>query len=99
MNPLPRSRAKVSWCSWGSGSEIRASIEGVSTVTPVSVEPRPPDRSTLSGSVTDSVSRRGITNAIVQILDGPKRPAKRRMPTRAASTACLRSSRATLLFG
>ena len=56
----------------GSGKcEIRASIEGVSTVTPVSVEPRPPDRSTLSGSVTDSVSRRGITNATVQILDGP----------------------------
>ncbi len=51
--------------------EIRASMEGVSTATPVSVEPRPPDRSTLSGSVTDSVSRRGITNATVQILDGP----------------------------
>ena len=51
--------------------EIRASIEGVSTGTPVSVDPRPPDRSTLSGSVTDSVSRRGITNATVQVLDGP----------------------------
>jgi hypothetical protein len=51
-------------------AEIHASIEGVSTATPVSVAPRPPESSTLSGVVSDSVTRRGLANATVQVLDG-----------------------------
>jgi hypothetical protein len=52
-------------------TEIRASLEQVFASAPVSVAPRPPDRSTLSGFVTDSVSRRGVPSATVQVLDGP----------------------------
>lgn len=52
-------------------SEIRASLEQVSASFPVSVAARPPDTSTLSGSVSDTVSRRGLANATVQVLDGP----------------------------
>jgi len=55
----------------GAGAaEIRASMEQISTSAPVSVEQRPPDRSTLSGLISDSVSKRGLPNATVQILDG-----------------------------
>jgi len=52
-------------------SEIGASLEQVSASFPVSVAARPPDTSTLSGSVADSVSRRGLANATVQVLVGP----------------------------
>lgn len=52
-------------------TEIRASLEHVSASARVSVEQRPPDTSTLSGLVTDSVSGRGVASATVQVLDGP----------------------------
>ncbi len=56
----------------GPGScEIRASIEGVSTATPVSVEPRPPASNTLAGVVSDGATRRGLANATVSVVDGP----------------------------
>jgi hypothetical protein len=52
-------------------TEIRASLEQVSASVRVSVAPRPPDTSTLSGHVRDSASSRGVPSAMVQILDGP----------------------------
>ena len=51
--------------------EIRASIEQVSVSAAVSVAARPPGRSTLSGLVTDSASRRGVASAMLQVVDGP----------------------------
>ena len=56
----------------GAGAcEIRAALEQVSASAPVSVEQRPPGRSTLSGVISDSVTRRGLASATVRILDGP----------------------------
>ena len=56
----------------GAGAcEIRASLEQVSASTPVSVEPRPPGRSTLSGSISDNVSKRALASATVRVVDGP----------------------------
>jgi carboxypeptidase family protein len=56
----------------GAGAcEIRASLEQVSVSTPVSVEPRPPGRSTLSGMVSDSVSKRALASAMVRVVNGP----------------------------
>jgi len=52
-------------------SEIRASIEQVSASAPVSVEPRPPGRSTLSGVISDSVSHKPLASATVLVVDGP----------------------------
>jgi hypothetical protein len=79
--------AKVAWASTnenaaavrgsdlvllGAGAcEIRASIEQVSAAAAVSVEPRPPGRSTLSGFVSDSVSRKPLASATVSVVDGP----------------------------
>jgi hypothetical protein len=56
----------------GAGAcEIRASIEQVSASAPVSIEPRPPGRSTLSGIISDSVSRKPLASATVLVVDGP----------------------------
>ncbi len=56
----------------GAGScEIRAALEQVSAAAPVSVDARPPGRSTLSGIISDSVTRRSLASATVRILDGP----------------------------
>jgi hypothetical protein len=52
-------------------SEIRASIEQVSASAPVSVEPRPPGRFTLSGIISDNVSRKPLASATVLVVDGP----------------------------
>ena len=51
-------------------TEIRASLEQVSASFRVSVAPRPPDTSTLSGHVLDSVSGKGVPSAIVQVVNG-----------------------------
>jgi hypothetical protein len=52
-------------------TEIRASLAQVFASAAVSVAPRPPDRSTVSGVVSDSVTGRGIPSGSVQVLDGP----------------------------
>jgi hypothetical protein len=52
-------------------SEIRASLEQVSASFRVSVVPRPPDTSTLSGHVSDGASRKGVPSAMVQVIGGP----------------------------
>jgi hypothetical protein len=51
-------------------SEIRASLEQVSTSLRVSVVPRPPDTSTLSGHIADAASRKGVPSALVQVVGG-----------------------------
>jgi hypothetical protein len=51
-------------------SEIRASLEQVSASFRVSVVPRPPDTSTLSGHVSDGLSRKGVPSALVQVVGG-----------------------------
>lgn len=52
-------------------SQIRASLEAASASFSVSVQARPPGRSTLSGVVADSASRKGVPTATVQVVDGP----------------------------
>jgi hypothetical protein len=51
-------------------SEIRASLEQVSASFRVSVVPRPPDTSTLSGHVRDAASGKGVPSAMVLVIGG-----------------------------